>query len=117
MRPTNRFATFLAAAGLAGSLALASGQRDIQQAAADDAMVWVCARGHSGMGSGGMGDLLTGIIAGLVAQGMQPLAAAQSAVWLHARAAERAALKNGGRGMLATDLLPELRRLLNQTVV
>jgi hydroxyethylthiazole kinase-like uncharacterized protein yjeF len=86
-------------------------------ATADDAMIWVCAQGHSGMGSGGMGDVLTGIIAGLLAQGMQPLAAAKSAVWLHARAAERAAAAYGGRGMLATDLLPELRRLLNQTAL
>jgi NAD(P)H-hydrate epimerase len=86
-------------------------------AAAGDNTVWVCARGHSGMGSGGMGDVLTGIIAGFLAQGMQPLAAAKSAVWLHARAAERAAAAGGGRGMPATDLLPELRRLLNQTAL
>lgn len=80
-------------------------------------LIWVCARGHSGMASGGMGDILTGIIAGLLAQGMKPLMAAKSAVWLHARAAERAAATGGSRGMLATDLLPELRRLLNHVAV
>lgn len=86
-------------------------------AAADDPLIWVCARGHSGMASGGMGDVLTGIIAGLLAQGMPLLAAAKSAVWLHARAGERAAVVGGGCGMLATDLLPELRRLLNHVVL
>jgi ADP-dependent NAD(P)H-hydrate dehydratase / NAD(P)H-hydrate epimerase len=86
-------------------------------AAFDEPLIWVCARGHSGMASGGMGDVLTGIIAGLLAQGMNPLAAAKAAVWLHARAAERVAAADGGRGMLATDLLPELRRLLNHVAV
>lgn len=85
--------------------------------AADDPLIWVCARGHSGMASGGMGDVLTGVIAGLLAQGMPALAAAKAAVWLHARAGERVAAHAGGRGMLATDLLPELRRLLNHVAL
>jgi NAD(P)H-hydrate epimerase len=69
------------------------------------------------MATGGMGDVLTGIISGLIAQGMEPAAAAKAGVWLHARAAERAAASGGGRGMLATDLLPELRYLLNHAVL
>jgi hydroxyethylthiazole kinase-like uncharacterized protein yjeF len=86
-------------------------------ASSDDPLVWVCARGHSGMASGGMGDILTGTIAGLLAQGAEPLLAAKSAVWLHARAGERAAAIGGGRGLLATDLLAELRSLLNHAVL
>jgi hydroxyethylthiazole kinase-like uncharacterized protein yjeF len=86
-------------------------------AMADDPVTWVCDRGHPGMAIGGMGDVLTGIIAGLLAQGMAPLEAAKCGVWLHARAGERAAAAGGGRGMLATDLLPELRRLLNHEVL
>ncbi|HEX5056347.1 MAG TPA: NAD(P)H-hydrate dehydratase [Gammaproteobacteria bacterium] len=86
-------------------------------AMADDPVTWVCDRGHAGMASGGMGDVLTGIIAGLLAQGMTPFEAAKCGVWVHARAGERASAPSGGRGMLATDLLPELRRLLNHEVL
>ena len=64
------------------------------------------------MASGGMGDVLTGIIAALLAQGMNPEEAASSAVCLHGAAANLAA-RGGQRGLLATDLLPELRWLLN----
>ncbi|MDX1606984.1 MAG: NAD(P)H-hydrate dehydratase, partial [Candidatus Competibacterales bacterium] len=68
--------------------------------------------GNPGMASGGMGDVLTGLIAGLLAQGLEPFAAARLGAWLHATAADRAA-GFGERGLLATDLLPELRSLLN----
>jgi NAD(P)H-hydrate epimerase len=59
-----------------------------------------------------MGDVLTGIIAALLAQGLEMETAAMAAVCLHGAAGDRAARK-GQRGMLATDLLPELRLLLN----
>jgi hydroxyethylthiazole kinase-like uncharacterized protein yjeF len=75
--------------------------------------VWVCDRGHPGMASGGMGDVLTGLMAALVAQGLELLEAAKAAVWVHGRAAELAAEQDGERGLLATDLLPFIRRLLN----
>ncbi|WP_078082772.1 NAD(P)H-hydrate dehydratase [Microbulbifer mangrovi] len=68
--------------------------------------------GNPGMASGGMGDLLTGIIAALLGQGMQPAAAARLAVWLHGAAGDRAA-ENGQRGLLATDLLPHVRALVD----
>ena len=68
--------------------------------------------GNPGMASGGMGDALTGIIAALIGQGLSPFDAARAAVCLHAAAADRAA-KDGERGMLASDLLPHLRRLVN----
>ncbi|MGD8310621.1 MAG: NAD(P)H-hydrate dehydratase, partial [Chromatiales bacterium] len=72
----------------------------------------VCTEGNPGMASGGMGDLLTGIIAGLLAQGLELEDAAEAGVCLHGAAADRAALA-GERGLLATDLLPEIRRLVN----
>ncbi len=72
----------------------------------------VCHGGNPGMASGGMGDLLTGIIAGLVAQGLDLQAAARVGVVLHARAGDVAA-QEGERGMLAADLLPVLRTLVN----
>lgn len=73
---------------------------------------WVCAGGNPGMGSGGMGDVLTGIIAGLCAQGLAPALAARAGVVLHAAAADRAAA-DGERGLLAGDLMGPLRALVN----
>lgn len=74
--------------------------------------VAVCAAGNPGMATGGMGDVLTGVIAGLVAQGLGLPEAARLGVHLHARAGDAAAC-DGERGMLATDLLPELRYWVN----
>ena len=76
--------------------------------------VAVCPWGNPGMATGGMGDLLTGIIAALIAQGCDAWQAACLGVALHARAGDLAARQGGGeRGLLATDLLDPLRRLLN----
>lgn len=72
----------------------------------------VCSDGNPGMASGGMGDLLTGIIGGLRGQGFDGEEAAAMGVCLHAAAADRAACA-GERGLLASDLMPEIRRLVN----
>jgi NAD(P)H-hydrate epimerase len=64
------------------------------------------------MATAGMGDVLTGIIAALMAQGLAPEAAAAVGVEVHARAGDRAAT-GGERGLLATDLLAELRGIVN----
>ena len=74
--------------------------------------IWVCEGGNPGMGSGGMGDVLSGIIAALVAQGLSPALAARAGVVLHASAADMASA-DGERGMLAGDLMVPLRRLVN----
>jgi NAD(P)H-hydrate epimerase len=74
--------------------------------------VSVCPWGNPGMASGGMGDTLTGIIAGLLGQGCGAFEAACLGVGLHARAADAAA-RDGERGLLAGDLLEPLRRLVN----
>lgn len=78
--------------------------------------VAVCDAGNPGMATGGMGDVLTGIIAGLRAQGITLADAAGLGVLLHAMAGDRAAADGGERGMLATDLLQHLRPLLNPPV-
>lgn len=70
----------------------------------------ICPYGHPGMASGGMGDVLTGVIAGLLAQGVER--AAEFGTMLHALAADDAA-HDEERGLLATDLLPWLRRRIN----
>ncbi|MGH8041629.1 MAG: NAD(P)H-hydrate dehydratase [Rudaea sp.] len=74
--------------------------------------VAVCPWGNPGMASGGMGDVLTGVVAGLLAQGLNPWRAARLGVALHARAGDAVA-RDGAAGMLASDLFPHLRRLRN----
>lgn len=73
----------------------------------------VCTAGNPGMASGGMGDVLTGVIAGLLAQKLGLTEAATLGVQLHAAAGDEAAL-DGERGLLATDLMPALRRGVNR---
>jgi NAD(P)H-hydrate epimerase len=74
--------------------------------------VAVCPWGNPGMASGGMGDVLTGVIAGLLAQGLEAWDAACLGVGLHARAGDLAA-RAGERGLLASDLFSYLRALVN----
>lgn len=85
----------------AGSIVAAPGQRPR-----------LIAAGNPGMAVGGMGDLLTGIIASLRAQGLPAFDAAAAGALLHALAGDRAAA-DGARGLLPTDLLAPLRRLAN----
>lgn len=80
--------------------------------AAPDGRLNVCPWGNPGMAGGGMGDLLTGIIAALLAQGCDTWQAACLGVGLHARAGDRAA-RYGERGLLASDLLAPLHALGN----
>lgn len=77
-----------------------------------DGRLDVCPWGNPGMASGGMGDLLTGLVAALLAQGCAAWEAACLGVGLHARAGDRAA-RAGERGLIARDLLGPLRHLLN----
>lgn len=83
--------------------------------AGDDAAVTLCTDGNPGMASAGMGDVLTGAIAGLLAQGLAPFDAARLGVWLHAQAGDQAAA-DGAQGMMASDLLPLLRPRLKQLI-
>ena len=73
---------------------------------------WLCNAGNPGMAAAGMGDVLTGIIAALLAQGLEIELAARIGVAVHARAGDMAA-SSGERGLLASDLLAELRDLVN----
>jgi NAD(P)H-hydrate epimerase len=72
----------------------------------------VSTEGNPGMASGGMGDVLSGVIAGLIAQGLKADDAARVGVCVHGAAADAAAIF-GERGMLASDLMPHLRSLVN----
>ncbi|MBP0603927.1 NAD(P)H-hydrate dehydratase [Aeromonas sanarellii] len=80
----------------------------------DGPTIALCDEGNPGMASGGMGDLLSGIIAALLAQGWPAGMAARLGAVIHGEAADLAAAE-GERGMLASDLLPWIRRLVNPT--
>ncbi|MDP2431683.1 MAG: NAD(P)H-hydrate dehydratase [Pseudomonadota bacterium] len=76
--------------------------------------IWRNTSGNPGMAAPGMGDVLAGIIAALIAQGMTVEAAAVVGVWLHGAAADMAVEEGlGPRGLTASELPPRVRRLLN----
>jgi NAD(P)H-hydrate epimerase len=74
--------------------------------AAPDSIVWVNPTGNPGMATGGTGDILTGMVAGLIAQHPQhPLAATALAVYLHGLAGDLASESVGESSLVATDLV------------
>ena len=68
--------------------------------------------GNPGMAVGGSGDVLAGMIAGLLGQGLTPLTAAACGVWLHGAAGDVCAKNTGMYGMLPSDMLAEIPRLM-----
>lgn len=82
--------------------------------AGDNAVIKVCPYGNPAMATAGMGDLLGGIIGSLIAQGLSLQKSAELGCCLHSYAADLAVSAGGARGLVATDLLPILRRLLNR---
>jgi len=76
--------------------------------ACPDGQVFINTTGNPGMASGGTGDVLTGMIAGFMAQGMPAREAALTGVFLHGLAGDEAALRVGERALLAGDILEEL---------
>lgn len=82
-------------------------------ASADE--IAICTAGNPGMASGGMGDVLTGIICGLLAQDLSLQQAAEAGVFAHATAADHAA-QDGERGLIASDVLAHLRTIVNPWV-
>jgi hydroxyethylthiazole kinase-like uncharacterized protein yjeF len=82
---------------------------------AEGACPVICAAGNPGMATAGMGDVLTGVIAALIAQGMDVHAAAVAGVCMHACAGDAAA-GQGERGLIARDVIAALRSVLNGQV-
>lgn len=70
--------------------------------------------GNHGMATAGSGDVLTGILAGLIAQGMEPEQAAVTGVYLHGAAGDRQAEKTGTYGMMARDILDGIGLVLKE---
>ncbi len=75
---------------------------------------YICTAGNPGMATAGMGDVLSGVIGGLVAQGLSLADSAKLGVWVHARAGDDAVVTQGERGLMASDLMPHLRRQINK---
>ncbi len=80
--------------------------------ATPDGRVRVSPFANPGLASAGTGDVLCGIIAGLVAQGVPLAEAAAGGVYLHGKAGEMVRSEMGDTGMLASDLLPALPRVI-----
>lgn len=78
----------------------------------DGKICYVNPTGNPGMAVGGSGDVLAGIIVGLLGQGVAPLEAAACGAWLHGKAGDICAEEIGQYGMLPTDMLNVLPRLL-----
>lgn len=77
---------------------------------------FICSQGNPGMASAGMGDVLSGIIGGLVAQGYSLSEAAKLGVWLHALVGDKISQEQGEQGLLASDLINALPKMLKTTV-
>ncbi len=90
----------------AGAIAVLKGARTI--IADKEGNSWVNSTGNPGMASAGVGDVLTGIIGGLLAQGISPLEAAKAGVYLHGYAADLAIQKKEEMSLIASDILAHL---------
>ena len=78
--------------------------------ASPDGTAMISPFANPALASAGTGDVLAGIIGGLLAQGLSPMDAATTGVYLHAAAASNLSHTLGDSGLMASDLLPEKRR-------
>ena len=83
-------------------------------AGSGDVLPAINIRGNPGMAGAGMGDVLSGIIAALLGQGLAPFAAARSAVYIHALCAELYSLDRDQSGLLASDVIENIPHVIKQ---
>jgi NAD(P)H-hydrate epimerase len=105
----DRFAAASELADRYGASVLLKGSGTVVAA---DSLLYLCGGGNPGMASGGMGDVLSGVIGAFVAQGLPPARATCLGACVHAEAADIAA-QSGERGMLAGDVIEQLRSVIN----
>jgi NAD(P)H-hydrate epimerase len=74
--------------------------------------VWFNSTGNPGMATGGSGDVLTGIVTGMLSQGYEPLQATINAVYLHGLAGDLAAQANGQEALIASDIITHLGKAI-----
>lgn len=82
--------------------------------AAPEETVWINTTGNSGMATAGSGDVLTGMIASFVGQGLKPMDAGICAVYLHGLSGDIVAEEKGQIGMIASDILEKIPKVLKQ---
>ncbi|MCK5892982.1 MAG: NAD(P)H-hydrate dehydratase [Endozoicomonadaceae bacterium] len=107
----NRFSAVTQLQQLCGGVVVLKGAGSL---VFDGQSLSLCGAGNPGMAVAGMGDVLSGVIGSFLAQGYEPATAGRVGVWLHAAAGDDCAEDAGQIGMKACDLLPFLRRRLNQ---
>ena len=107
---SDRFAAVTAIQQKYGGVCLLKGAGTL---ISDGRQIWINTSGNPGMASGGMGDVLTGIILAMILQLPDLMSATRLAAFIHGQAADIIAAKNGERGMLASDLFAELQHLVN----
>lgn len=88
--------------------------KDARTVVSNGKKTYINTSGNSGMASGGSGDVLTGIICGLLAQRMMPFEAAALGVYVHGLAGDSAREKKGAYGMLARDIADETGYVLKK---
>lgn len=103
---TDRQAAARALAARSGCVAVLKGASTV--IAMPDGTTWINPTGHDGLARGGSGDVLAGLAAGLLAQGLEPPDAAIAAVYLHGLSADLASVRLGHRAMLPADVIAAL---------
>jgi len=111
----DRFAAAAAISELYGCICLLKGSGTLISEVSTNLPITLCSEGNPGMGTGGMGDVLSGIIGSFLAQGHDCATAAKAGAAIHGEAADLAAERFGERGLKATDLLDFVRQLVNPT--
>ena len=107
----DRFAAVRALAVRYNATVILKGQGSLICDASSSEEVWLCSDGNPGMATAGMGDILAGVVAALIAQGMSPAEAAVLATVVHSAAGDVCS-SEGAAGLKATDLLPVIRKII-----
>ena len=110
---SDRFRTIKELVKLLGGTCLLKGSGSLTSSEDATDIIYLCSEGNAGMASGGMGDVLSGIVASLIAQGLSCADALNCGICIHGEAGDLASRAKGQRGLRATDLFPFLTKLLN----
>lgn len=106
---TNRILDAVSAAKNLNAIVVLKGYNTV---ITDGDVIYTNPTGNPGMAVGGSGDVLAGVIAGLIGQGMKPLLAAAVGAWIHGAAGDLCAKEIGMYGLLPSDILNRIPRLL-----